>query len=65
MSIKNTTLNTRSIYYIKYVTCAKVLQELIRIKIALKKGYIEITDFYFLETLESVLGSSITQCDIS
>ena len=65
MSIKNTTLNTRSIYYIKYVTCAKVLQELKRIKIALKKGYIEITDFYFLETLESVLGSSITQCDIS
>ena len=38
MSIKNTKRNARSIYYIKYVTCAKVLQDLKRIKIALKQG---------------------------
>ena len=28
MSIKNTKRNARSIYQIKYVTCAKVLQDL-------------------------------------
>ena len=28
MSIKNTKRNGQSIYYIKYVTCAKVLQDL-------------------------------------
>ena len=28
MSIKNTKRNERSIYYINYVTCAKVLQDL-------------------------------------
>ena len=28
MSIKNNKRNARSIYYIKYVTCAKVLQDL-------------------------------------
>ena len=28
MSIKNTKRNERSIYYIKYVTCATVLQDL-------------------------------------
>ena len=28
MSIKNNKHNARSIYYIKYVTCAKVLQDL-------------------------------------
>ena len=28
MAIKNTKRNARSLYYIKYVTCAKVLQDL-------------------------------------
>ena len=28
MAFKNTKRNTRSIYWIKYVTCAKVLQDL-------------------------------------
>ena len=42
MSIKNTKRNARSIYYIKYVTCAKVLQDLKKVA----EAYFSATSFY-------------------